>query len=181
MRTEVFLGIDPGKDGAIAVLGADGTLKFQVTPTVAVEKGRSRRTFDTSGMVAALRTIHVQHAIRLAVLERVSAMPQDGPVQAFSFGEGYGIWRGILAALGIPHVLVPPKTWKAKVLAGTKQDKGAAIEWCQARFPNVSLLRTPRCSSPHDGFADAACMAEYGRRQVVGDNQPKLRKSSERP
>ena len=148
MRTEVFLGIDPGKDGAIAVLGADGTLKFQVTPTVAVEKGRSRRTFDTSGMVAALRPIHVQHAIRLAVLERVSAMPQDGPVQAFSFGEGYGIWRGILAALGIPH---------------------------------VSLLRTPRCSSPHDGFADAACMAEYGRRQVVGDNQPKLRKSSERP
>lgn len=172
MRTEVFLGIDPGKSGAIAVLDADGTLKFQVTPTIAAERGRSRREFDVTGMVAALNTVKVQHVVRLITIERVGPMPQDGPVQAFSFGEGFGLWRGIMAGLGLPHILVRPQTWKAKILSGTKQDKGAAIAWCQARYPDVSLLRTPRCASPHDGFADAACLAEYGRREVLGTQAP---------
>jgi crossover junction endodeoxyribonuclease RuvC len=89
-------------------------------------------------------------------------------VSVFRFGFGAGLWVGILGALGIPFERVPPQAWKKAVLAGTAKDKAAAIAYCSRRFPAASLLATPRSTKPHDGLADALCLAEYGRRLLVG-------------
>ena len=59
-----------------------------------------------------------------------------------------------------------PKRYLASALtlAGTRQDKAAAIAYCARRYPAASLLATPRSRTPHTGLADALCLAEWGRR-----------------
>jgi crossover junction endodeoxyribonuclease RuvC len=152
------MGIDPGLDGAVAVILPDG-VEVHITPTITAPKGRNRR-FDTPGMLVLLE----RRPIVLAVIEAVGPMPKQGLVSTFRFGMGFGTWLGMLAALRIPHLAVAPQTWKKSILAGTTKDKGAAIQWAQRRFPRVSLLASTRSKVPHDGLADALAMAEFARR-----------------
>jgi len=73
------------------------------------------------------------------VLEKAQAFPGDGTVGAFNYGKGFGIWLGILAALGMPHTLVAPQTWKAAVLKDMGKDKGASrLKACQL-FPKMAI------------------------------------------
>jgi crossover junction endodeoxyribonuclease RuvC len=164
----VIVGIDPGLDGAITFIDGDDILAsvaVHIVPTLTAGKGTSKRNYDLPAMVALLTA----HSITLAVIEQVSAAPVHGRVQGatsmFRFGQGYGIWLGMLAALHIPYQTVSPQTWKADVLKGTAKDKAAAITFCQRMFPGISLLASPRCKVPHDGIADALCLAEYGCRR----------------
>ena len=163
-QSPCFLGVDPGLDGGLAFL-AGGVVTLHVTPTLAAGKaGSSKRAFDRAAMVALLKS----RPIALAVIEKVSAAPVHGRVQGtssmFSFGQGVGLWLGMLAALDVPHQEVTPQAWKGHILAGTARDKLAAISFCQARYPGASLLATPRSKKPHDGLADALCLAEFARR-----------------
>jgi crossover junction endodeoxyribonuclease RuvC len=170
------LGIDPGLDGGIAWIFPD-RVEARVAPTLPASKSGKRR-FDVTAMVAILKA----NPIELAIIEAVSAAPMAGRVQGttsmFGFGRGLGLWEGILAALAIPHLAVSPQVWKKSILAGTAKDKPAAIAFAQGLFPGVSLLPTPRCRIPHDGLADALCLAEYGRRLLAGSSQ--ARESSTR-
>jgi crossover junction endodeoxyribonuclease RuvC len=72
--------------------------------------------------------------------------------------------RGVLAALGIPVVLVRPQAWKRSVLAGLAHVDATAIGYCASRWLGTSLV-LPRCRKSHDGMADALALAEYARRQ----------------
>ena len=161
-RSKVFLGIDPGLDGALAWIGPEG-VEAVVTPTIAAGRG-GRRQHDAAAMSALVAA----RPVDLVVIEAVGPMPGQGVVSTFGFGVGYGLWLGIPAALEVPHQAVPPQIWKKAVLAGTARDKAAAIAFAGRRFPGVPLLTTPRCRSPHDGLADALCLAEYARRLLLG-------------
>lgn len=160
-----FLGIDPGLDGAIAVLtpGLRTTLAW-ACPTPTYRDDRGRRQFDRAQMVSTLRT----WSDCCAAIEKVNAAPMHGRRQGttgmFRFGFGYGIWMGVLESLGIPVIEVDPRRWKRVVLKGLGSDKEAAIRYCQTCHPDVNLLAKKRSRKPHDGMADALCIAEYGRR-----------------
>ena len=98
----------------------------------------------------------------VVILEKVHAMPKQGVSSTFKFGMGFGLVIGVCEALGIPYRLVTPQAWKKVVLAGTAKDKDAAISFVRKAYPGVDL--TPgRKRTPHDGMADAICLAEYGR------------------
>ncbi len=153
----VVVGIDPGLDGAVAILVDGAGPVFYRTPTLDC-KG-SKRTFD----LPAMREILSRSSPSLVVIERVGARPGQGVTSMFNFGCGYGIWLGLLAGLGIPCEVVAVATWKKAILPGTAKDKTAAIELVSRRFPGTSLLATPRSKIPHDGFADACCLALYAR------------------
>lgn len=155
----IFLGVDPGLSGALAWTGDDGSWAVPMP----LNTGGKRRSID----VAALRVFIEDYPPDLAVVEEVSPAPVRGRVQGglsmFSFGRGLGQIEGVLTALGVPYVLARPQTWKAAVLPGTAKDKAAAVAFCRRRFPGVGL--TPgRCRKPHDGIADALCLADYARR-----------------
>ncbi len=158
----IVVGIDPGLDGAVAMIGAGG-VEAAVTPTLAAGR-KGRRQYDAAAMARLLAGRQVE----LAVIEAVGAMPGQGVASTFRFGLGYGLWLGLLAAPGIPHQAVTPQAWKKVILAGTARDKAAAIAFASRRYPGLSLLATPRSSVAHDGIADAVCLAEYARRQVGG-------------
>ena len=156
-----FLGIDPGLKGGIAVV-ADRQEWACPAPTTRDAGGKVQ--FDRERMVATLRAF----PITFAAIELVDAAPMRGQRQGttsmFRFGSGFGLWLGILEAIGIPYVEVGPKVWKKAVLKGMGRDKTAAIEYVR-RFRTGVSLRPPRSRVDHDGIADATCLAEYAKRE----------------
>lgn len=164
----IVAGIDPGLDGAVAILDHDGQLILFPTPVIKAAGG-GKRSFDLARMQDIL--CPVRNVAGLVVIERVGAMPGQGVTSMFNFGMGYGMWLGLLAGLGIPHQPVMPAAWKKSILAGTAKDKQAAIEFINRRFPGVSLLATPKSRVPHDGFADASCLALYARQLMNGKGE----------
>jgi len=99
-------------------------------------------------------------------IEKAQAMPKQGVVSMFNYGMGFGELKGLLTGLGVPYKEIQPQRWKKDILQGTKKDKGAAIKYCQMAYPTIDL--TPgRKTKPHDGIADAVCIAEYCKKEFV--------------
>lgn len=161
----IAIGIDPGLDGAVAILDGKARLGLHPTPVLKADKG-GKRKFDLYGMRDILYPF--RNGIHLVVIEQVGPMPKQGVTSVFRFGEGYGMWQGLLAGLSMSYQSVTPQAWKKAILAGTAKDKQAAIQVIQRRFPGVSLLATPRSKVPHDGMADASCLALYARTLMNG-------------
>lgn len=157
----IYIGIDPGIDGAVAVTG-DGWTHIDFTDTPNIADGTKRRP-DAAGMAAILRELKSSlEAERLfAVIERVHSMPKQGVASSFTFGVGYGIWLGILAALEIPFIDVTPQCWKKALMEGRDKDKGASIIVAKQLFPFAAAQLARK---KDHGRADAALLMEYGRR-----------------
>ena len=145
---DVYLGIDPGKSGALAVIYPDGSVETMPFDPVRYSRKLSELRYHTL----------------MCCVEKVSAMPGQGVVSMFNFGHNLGLIEGLLRAYGVPYQLVPPQTWKKEF--SLSSDKAKSIEVCQKLFPDVSLLATERSRKPNDGIAEALLMAEYARRRL---------------
>lgn len=144
---KTYIGIDPGKSGALALLTEDG--QCTVVP------------FQESTYTAILKAASGPSSV--CCLEKVGAMPGQGVVSMFNFGHNLGYIEGLLQAFDIPYQLVPPQTWKKEFCVTS--DKNTSIEVCRKLFPHVCLLPTARSRKPSDGMAEAMLMAEYARRR----------------
>lgn len=145
----VYIGIDPGKDGAMAIMF------YLAHKSVVIP-------FDKEKYAEALCKVHEKECV--CCLERVGAMPGQGVTSMFKFGENFGFIQGLLTACGIPYELVTPQKWKKEFqITG---DKNSSIAVCKRLFPDVSLRRTDRCKKDHDGMAEALLMAEWARRKM---------------
>lgn len=149
----IFLGIDPGKSGAVGVLIGE---KFFVYPTPVIGKD-----YDICGMKYLLAP-YVQDGA-FCVLERAQAMPKQGSVSMFEFGRGYGIWLGILACLGIQFQIVHARVWTRQMLEGAPgEGKERAVHVAQNLFSWRPKLKKEW------QYADAILLAEYAKRLYVG-------------
>jgi crossover junction endodeoxyribonuclease RuvC len=162
----IFLGLDPGLSGAVAVLSfrdPEPTVSFFDTPTAKVVKnGKNRSEYLIGEMANILRS---NTPVTSAVLEKVGAMPGQGVTSMFTFGRGLGIWEGLLAALDIPYTLVAPVTWKKQLMGDMdKSSKDASRIRAVQLFPQAS---TSLARKKDDGRAEALLMAEYARRKYV--------------
>ena len=136
----IYIGIDPGLSGAVGVLTEiDPYIRPEVydTPTALIEGEKTKRRHLTGSMARLLLPYAHRHDV-LAVLENVHSMPKQGVASSFCFGEGKGMWEGILAALEIPMELVSPQRWK----------KGAAWDSSQASTPPARQRRSSSTSPP---------------------------------
>lgn len=143
----IYIGIDPGQAGGIAVLGKE----------IIAYKYHSNTLID---LLKKLK--EAKESVKVYV-EEVHSMPQQGVVSTFTFGKGFGIILGILEALEINYELVKPQAWKKFV--NVTADKKTSIERAQQLFPKVSLLPTPRSRVPADGLAEALLIAYYGKQK----------------
>jgi crossover junction endodeoxyribonuclease RuvC len=106
------IGIDPGIEGAAAVLDghrADGTSEIVALydpPTIG--EGAHRR-IDAANLADLLRA-HTPYA--LAVVEQAASRPGQGVSSTFKFGQSYGTILGVVGALAIPVRHVTPAKWK---------------------------------------------------------------------
>lgn len=142
----IFIGIDPGLKGGIALIG----------------EGISVYPYDNATLLEVCEMLHGTDCI--CCLEQVHSMPKQGVSSTFKFGVGYGYIKGVLEAFRIPYQEMPPQRWKKEFSLNT--DKQKSIEVCKRLFPSVSLKRTERCTTDSDGIAEALLMAEYARRKM---------------
>jgi crossover junction endodeoxyribonuclease RuvC len=152
-----FIGVDVGKNGGFASIVEEpwGEMLVSVFP------------WEDGDFKEHMRIMKIQHGseigeLSIAFVEKVSAMPKQGVTSMFNFGKSAGYIEGVLAAIGIPYQLVPPQKWKKEFSLGS--DKKQSIAVCERLFPSVSLYRTERCTTKHDGMAEALLIAEYARR-----------------
>jgi len=156
----MIVGIDPGLKGGIATVELVCKTIFPHTVPMPVLKAAKGYVLDEATILS-----YVMNA-ELVVLELQGTRPDEGRVSAFTAGTNFGILRGICSGIPVPYEIVHPRTWKSEF--GLNSSKASAIAVCQALFPGVSLLRTDRCTKPHDGMAEALLIAEYGRRKLQG-------------
>jgi crossover junction endodeoxyribonuclease RuvC len=159
----IYIGIDPGLSGALAVIDeriAEQCASVFDTPTVTVEGEKTKRKYLVPAMALLLKPFADRQDV-LAILENVHSMPKQGVASSFCFGEGKGMWEGILSAYNIPTELVSPQRWKKEMMDGQGKEKSAARFKAMALFPSLSeQLKLIK----HDGRAEALLMAAYGRR-----------------
>ncbi len=166
-----YIGIDPGKEGAIAWLentASSITARVQDTPTLKVgaKPDSSKKDYQVRAMAGILEALGDLYpgntSINLIVgIELVHAMPGQGVTSMWSMGRGSGLWEGIVAALGYPYEMITPQRWKKAMLHGMPKEKDSSRLKAQQLFPGVELhLRK------HHGRADALLIAEYIRRTV---------------
>ena len=87
----IYIGIDPGKNGGIAILS-------DTIPDVTV------RVFSEDELLHICKTFRKTfNEDCKCVLEKVNAMPGQGVVSMFNFGQNYGFIQGVLKAYEIPY------------------------------------------------------------------------------
>lgn len=159
----IYIGIDPGKNGGIAVIND----KFPKPVNITVYKYSDDDLIDVIDVCTKGSSIAVHRDEEIkCVLEKVNAMPGQGVVSMFNFGQNFGFIQGVLKAYEIPFELVPPQKWKKEF--SVTSDKNTSIEVAKRLFPGVNLKATDRCRKDHDGMAEALLIAEYGRRHYNG-------------
>jgi crossover junction endodeoxyribonuclease RuvC len=159
-----FVGVDPGKSGAVAILAPGAAARVLDTPTVNV--GGARQEYDVAGMVAALRIV----GDVFVAVEVQHAMPGQGRTSTLATGVGFGLWWGIVQALGHRLERVRAQAGQKSMLAGLPKGKGAtkgnALIRARELFPGVELVPAG-CKVPRDGRADALLIAEWARRAAA--------------
>jgi len=152
------VGIDPGQTGGIALL-TPRTVSARVMPLLPKEEWKD------AGSPIDWRTFHpllLEWAPDIVIVERVSSMPGQGVASTFRFGSNYGGLLAVVHGLAIQCRLVVPRVWKKHVLGEDfAHDKAGAAAFVEHHHPELSLLPTPRSKKPHDGMADAICIAHY--------------------
>jgi crossover junction endodeoxyribonuclease RuvC len=154
-----FIGIDPGLDGAAAMISdAGAVLSVFDTPTLLVGKG-GKRDYDLRTMRAWLGAFSPWDCD--VAIEHQQAFPGQGVTSMFSLGRGYGLWLGLLAGLGMSYSPISPVRWRKAMLDGMPKGKDTGRLRAMQLFPQASLSR-----KRDHGRADALLLAEYFRRVV---------------
>ena len=152
-----IIGIDPGAGGAVAILERGGRLVqvFEMPAVEVVVGGKAKRRVSPEMLAAELRLYNVDGTT--AIVEQVSAMPGQGVSSMFSFGEAYGLAKGVLAGLAIPVSTVTPGKWKRALQLNAGKD--AARAKAAALWPEqAGEFRRVK----DDGKAEAALIAYWG-------------------
>lgn len=162
----LFVGIDPGLSGALAVLDAGGALvELAVMPTEPHGKTSRVSGRDIRAFIEGV-TARTGGAVALAVLEQVASRPGQGAPSVFTFGRAFGAVEGTLSALGLPLDYVPPAVWKRAY--GLSADKGESVRKAADLVPAaVPWLAARGLKLTHDR-AEAVLLAEFARRRWSG-------------
>ena len=147
----VYLGIDPGASGGLALVADNGHCISLAMPKTERDIWEWFQQF-----------IPTFTARTVAVIEQVHAMPGNGVAGMFKFGQSYGFLRACLIAASIPFTSVTPQTWqkgvgicKGKRIKTKTQHKNLLKSRAQELFPTQKVTLAT---------ADAILLAEYCRR-----------------
>ena len=138
-----YLGIDPGtSSGSMALIDFQG----QHVSTIKLKETHH----DIWEWLDEYR-----EGIGYAVLEKVHAMPRQGVVSSFKFGESFGFCQGMLTAAGVRFEFATPQKWQKAMQCRTGGDKNISKARAQALFPGIKITHA---------IADALLIADYARR-----------------
>lgn len=142
----IICGIDPGANGALALLDSNDILYIM--------------DYKTSGLASYIELFQ-SHKPHLVIVEKVNAMPGQGVKSMFSFGQRLGEIEGMLQAMQIPYQLVQPKVWQKLISIPPKAEKKQVASTIQKLYPTAQLYGVK--GGLLDGRSDALGLLHYGR------------------
>lgn len=174
---KTICGIDPGKNGAIAIL--TGTLNYIYPMPIIQGTGE----LDIFYFEKLLRTGNRNSQEITIFLEDVHAIFSASAKSTFNFGFICGQINTVCRQFATT-VLIQPKVWQKEVwieedivgiptkrkykksgLPIFKTDtKKTSFNAVKRIFPLINIPTTPKSHIPHDGLVDSLLIAEYGRR-----------------
>lgn len=143
-----FVGVDPGKSGAWAVINDEAEV-LQV------------QRFNSWAEIYAEPIFAGKDKDVLIMLEQVGAFPGQGVVSTFSFGESSGGWKSLLEGHQIPFIMVPPQRWQKQLLGvfAKGESKKRAFQYISRRYPHLEFKE----GKGSEGPIDSICLALYSR------------------
>lgn len=146
-----YIGVDPGKNGAIAALDHHGNV-------VNIARFSDAETEGRIAVIIADFVADLPGGPLYASVEKVSAVQGSGATGAFTFGRVYGeALAGLLLSPGVRMVTVSPKVWQHDLGMPKREDysahKRALKQAAEARFGRRFTL--DEC--------DAVLIAEHAR------------------
>jgi hypothetical protein len=172
-----IIGIDPGYNGAIALISENGVLRRCIdTPMINAD------TYNEDEMALIICDAYITSDNLFGYIEDTLTpvyRTRDGKkgqnVKSVKMAAlGLGIWRGIFSGLGIKYKIVHPKTWESIAFSGlpkkmSNKDKGKSRLVCEQVFPDLQIDVEGKFL---DGRADAALIARYGWEKQNGQTLP---------
>lgn len=145
-KEKIYIGIDPGKNGALAVIRES--------------KGVSLVDFDLKAYINLLSYFKKSYDMFIGI-EKVHAMPGEGVKSSFSFGERVGELKGILSTLDFDNNTewILPQTWQKHINTDSNRGKKAIADSLLSLYPSADLYG-PR-GGLKDGRSDALGIANY--------------------
>ena len=191
--TSEIMGIDPGLDGGIVVLSNGIPIKMYKMPTEERQlttkhtKGKNKGQHKSKRFIVTRSIINIldAHPDAKIFIEKAGSIFGIDANSNFRIGYSIGLVHGAIEGLGRSwkEGEVTSKAWQKEIwepedlvhrekitdrqkrTKTSSTDTKATSENAAARiFSGVSFV--PKgCKKPHDGWVDAALVAEYGRRQ----------------
>lgn len=182
--SKVYIGCDPGKNGAIAIMDGD-VIITECFPMIGDE-------YDIKAMYERFYEFTTLYDDIHFVLEDVSKMPMPYNSGDWELSASKHIILTLLVICEIPFTLVRAKEWQKEIFQGipeqrepnksTTNKKGEivvkqgklktkvmSLMACQRLLPTVDLRdpnrKTDRAKTPHDGVTDSLCLALYAKRK----------------
>ena len=163
--SRVYVGIDIGKEGAIAAISGD-TIATWPMPKIKTELDYRALSTLVSQLCSNDDKPHV-------VFEKLGVIFGSSKQTAFSMGYQSGAVEMACIGLSIPYAKIPAKEWQKRMFTGvdeitkagtSKRDtKAMALVAAKRLYPNVKLTLGDRSNRPHDGAVDALLMAGYAQ------------------
>jgi len=166
--TETWIGVDPGFQGAIAVLDNDGQMIWVWDMPLVNRKGRTRqRECDLPALNGIFRAV-ASCSPSPVFLEWPTTRPDEAAEASKRFGVGLGQVEAMSVANGLAIVRVSPNKWKLDLgLPGKKnktcsasESRHMACDRAVSLIPNVTaeMVHGPR-GGALDGRAEALLIA----------------------
>lgn len=175
-----ILGIDPGLDGALALLDESGqVVSLHRMPVIAHKKAGGKgvkRELNLPAIRELLRELRPD----VVALEAATCRPGQTAQTMMGVGYGFGAWRMLMTCQDQRHQIVYPQVWQRVMFRGMPKGdtKERARRAAQQRWPAVDWRgpgATARCLAAHDGCCDAALIAAYVLETGRADAEPAAR------
>jgi crossover junction endodeoxyribonuclease RuvC len=152
-KSNIYIGIDPGQKGAIAVIENDDI--HHVVQWV-----------DMKHVAMHIRVISRLASVKaFYAIEKVGARPGQGVTSMFTFGTNYGFYQGLLHGNGIhDYELVQPKVWQLGIPKADDDIKKSVYLEAKRLYPGVKY-KGPR-GGLLDGVSDAVMIAHWLKTKV---------------
>ena len=160
----LFLGIDPGLSGALALLDTDaGKIVVRDVPVHELKRnGKAKREIDLYALARLMDDMAKGQGTRI-VVEQVGSMPGQGVSSVFAFGKAYGILLGVAASTFCPIEFVTPQVWKRAM--GVTASKDGSRAKASMLFPTYS---DSWARVKDDGRAEAVLIAAWAAQKENG-------------
>lgn len=176
VMSRIRIGVDPGKNGFIAIWREGKGYDFLPIPLIGKEVDYHTLAKEFSAVL-----FEDEFEDKYCVIEDIHAKFGASAGSTFSFGYVAGAMEMLLICSGVPYTKVAPKKWQKQMWEGVavqqkpsstgktmvNDTKSTSLMAATRIFPSIDLRGNPeskRSTKPHDGKVDALLICEYCKR-----------------